>query len=280
MSFESIIGQPLTVKLVQRWLAKKTTQPLLFFGPEGAGKRQLALEAAKALNCREVPGVGCGRCVSCKKTAANRHPDVRVLDMAFQASERGEELEKQQSLKISTVLEERKRLYQSFIEGPWKVSIIDDAHKLTADAANVLLKVLEEPPARTAIFLLTPYRDRLFSTILSRCQPVRFRSGKAPGEGAANSPEIEALWAGIPRMTPLQILAKQPRGRSSVTRGDVEADLKKLMDPALRELRGQAGRSVSVAKVILLQKAQQQLRNNVPPSLVYEHLLLKLSKQR
>ena len=46
---------------------------------------------------------------------------------------------------------------------------------LTPDAANVLLKILEEPPPQTAIFLLTPYRDRLFSTIVSRCQPIRFR---------------------------------------------------------------------------------------------------------
>src|SRR5581483_10893079 len=74
------------------------------------------------------------------------------------------------------LLQERHRLFQSAVEGPWKVTIIDDAHRLTPDAANVLLKILEEPPAKTAFFLLTPFRDRLFPTVLSRCQPVRFKS--------------------------------------------------------------------------------------------------------
>jgi len=72
-------------------------------------------------------------------------------------------------------LGERKRLYQSAVEAEWKVSLLDEAHRLTPDAANVLLKVLEEPPAHTALVLMTPFRDRLFSTLISRCQPVRFR---------------------------------------------------------------------------------------------------------
>jgi DNA polymerase III delta prime subunit len=64
MSFEAIIGQPLAVKLVQDWLAKATNQPLLFYGPDGVGKRTLALEAAKALNCQFTspsPSMGEGR---------------------------------------------------------------------------------------------------------------------------------------------------------------------------------------------------------------------------
>jgi DNA polymerase III gamma/tau subunit len=276
MSFESIIGQPLAIKLVQRWLAKKTTQPLLFYGPEGSGMRDVALELARALNCKETPGVsGCGRCNSCKKIAAGRHPDVRVLDMAFQAAQRGEPIEKQQSLRIETVLEERQRLYQTVVEGPWKVCILDEVHRLTADAANVLLKVMEEPPSNTAIFLITPHRDRLFATILSRCQPVRFRA--KPGGVETILPAVQALWKQLPTLTPLQILGKsQPRA----TRPDIEADLRTLLAPALRELREQPERSSSAVKVELIQKAQQQLRNNVPPSLVYENLLLKLSKTR
>ena len=81
-------------------------------------------------------------------------------------------------------------------------------------------------------------------------------------------------------MTPSQILAKQEsRGRgTSVTRGDIEEQINRLLSPALREFRSSGGRS-SEKKLTLIQKAQQQLRNNVPPALVYDHLLLKLSKQ-
>ena len=348
MSFESIIGQPLAVKLVQRWLAQQTTQPLLFYGPEGVGKKRTALEAAKALNCEFTSpsplmgggrdgGVtaighppprssptrgeevleGCGTCLSCKKITAGRHPDVRVVDLAYQAVERGEPLEKQQSIKIETVLAERKRLYQTSNEGAWKVSILDDAQRMTPDAANVLLKVLEEPPPRTAIFLLTPYRDRIFSTIVSRCQSIRFRSHPSPpprqtsgespvvwrplsptrgeggskksplpnvgeGQGEGGLQAAEALWKELPNMTPGQILAKQPRSRTAVTRADIETELQVLLSPALRELRSRhgdpGGLRQAVAKVELIQKAQQQLRQNVPPALVYDHLLLRLSR--
>ena len=279
MGFETIINQPLAVTLVQRWLAKETTQPLLMCGPEGSGKRAMALETAKALNCQETPGVaGCGRCLSCKKIAAGRHPDVRVLDMEHQAAARGEPLEKQQTLGINTVLEERKRLYQTANEGRWKVSIIDEAHRLTPDAANVLLKVTEEPPQRTAIFLLTPFRDRLFATLVSRCQPVRFRPRTEKYE---TNPEIESLWSQLPKMTPAQILSR-PESRAKTTaaanRVDMEAQLKALLSPALRDLR--SGRPNAAQKVDLIQKAQQQLRQNVPPSLVYDHLLIQLAASK
>jgi DNA polymerase-3 subunit delta' len=173
MSLQSIIGQPLAVDLATQWLARKTNQPLLFYGPEGVGKKTLALEMAKALNC--LAHDACDHCPSCKKIAAGNHPDVRVLDLDFQALERDEPQAKQQALRIETIMNERHRLLQSAFEGSWKISVIDDAHRLTPDAANVLLKILEEPPRQTAIFLLTPFRDRLFATLLSRCQPVRFK---------------------------------------------------------------------------------------------------------
>jgi len=175
MSLSSIIGQPLAVDLARQWLKREANQPLLFHGPEGTGKRTLALEMAKALNCTNKRADSCDACNSCRKITAGNHPDVRVVNLEYQAVEREEAVAKQQTLRIETILEERRRLLQSAVEGSWKVTIIDEAHRLTADAANVLLKILEEPPPRTALFLLTAFRDRLFATLLSRCQPVRFR---------------------------------------------------------------------------------------------------------
>src|ERR1700687_4308575 len=108
MSLESVTGQPFAVDLCRKWLKRQTTHPLLFYGPPGAGKRALAIEVAKALNCqappspvlrspsplskeRDVPpspysrekgmgveGDSCDQCLSCRKVAAGNHPDVRM----------------------------------------------------------------------------------------------------------------------------------------------------------------------------------------------------------
>jgi DNA polymerase III subunit delta' len=278
MSFKTIIGQALAVQLIQRWLSRQTTQPLVFYGPDGAIKRTLALEAAKALNCEKAGAEGCAGCLSCRKIDSGNHPDVRIVDLAYQAAQRGEPIEKQLTLKIETILEERKRLYQTAHEGKWKVSLIDDAHKMTPDASNVLLKVLEEPPAKTAIFLLTPYRDRLLTTILSRCQVIRFRTSEdSAGKSDEQMKDVEALWAKLPDLTPGQILGRpEGRSKSASNRNDIEAQIQRLLSPALRELR--SGDLDAVRKVEWIQQAQQQLRQNVPPTLVYDHLLLKLSQ--
>lgn len=337
MSLESIIGQPLAVDLCRQWLARQSTNPLLFYGPDGVGKRALALELAKTLNCKaktmppratlkKIPSPPSGErvqdegpdfcgCSSCRRIAHGQHPDVRVIDLEFQAELRGEPAEKQQALRIETIQSERRRLLQSAVEGPWKVSILDEAHKLTADAANGLLKILEEPPERTAIILISAFRDRLFATLVSRCQPVRFRrlsdeemrqcltqlSVAAEDqmrlvEMAIGSPgsamhlnreekiesilEAEALWQALPGQRPAAIVGRtegRPRA-AKVTRPEIQERLNDLLVPAIRSLR--AGDPAAPRSVAQIQQAFQQLRQNVSPALVYEHLLLTLARQR
>jgi DNA polymerase-3 subunit delta' len=320
MSFDSIIGQPLAVDLCRTWLKRQTTNPLLMYGPEGVGKKTLALVTAKALNCLNgsasaPPMEPCGSCLSCRKIAAGNHPDVRVIDFVWQAAERKEPLEKQQNLRIETIQAERHRLLQSAVEGSWKVSILEDAHRLTADAANVLLKILEEPPARTAIFLLTPFRDRLFATIVSRCQPVRFRSLaddemiqcltrlKVPAENQASLAEMalgspgramhlsreeqieavqkaELLWQSLGKESPSHVIHEgtgRPRAQKP-NRSEIESQIQSLLVPASRALR--AGDTEAIAPVRMIQSALTQLRQNVQPGLVLDNLLLQLSRKR
>ena len=296
MSLNTIIGQPLAVDLCRQWLKRNTTNPLLLYGPDGVGKRSLALEVAKALNCAspqpspsgrgrsEATGEAksCDSCISCKKIAAGTHPDVRVINFSWQALERKEPIEKQQSLRIETILTERHRLLQSAVEGPWKVSIIDDAHRMTADAANVLLKILEEPPAHTAIFLVTPFRDRLFGTIVSRCQPVRFRfvdrSAHMSHETIEAHRQAEMLWNSIGKESPARLL-HHAGGRSKAakpTRVEIQEQISSLLIPAARALR--AGDVRAGDSVQYIQNALTQLRQNVQPALVYDYLLLRLAR--
>jgi DNA polymerase III delta prime subunit len=276
--------QPFAVNLCRTWLKRQTTHPLLFFGPAGAGKKALALEVAKALNCKVASATleqACGECLSCKKIDSGIHPDVRVIDLAWQALERKEPVEKQQTLRMETMLGERHRLLQSAVEGAWKVSIIHDAHRMTPDAANVLLKILEEPPARTALLLLTPYRDRLLATLISRSQPVRFRhverAASLSHEEVEAHRQAENLWDSLKTVSP-EKLVQTAEGRSrtvKVGRPDIEEHIHRLLVPATRALRSgnpQASKSVRV-----LERALTQLRHNVQPALVYDNLLLQLS---
>jgi hypothetical protein len=127
----------------------------------------------------------------------------------------------------------------------------------------------------------------LLATIMSRCQPVRFRRlSEKERPRALTHDQIEAvreaerLWEKLPAMSPAEVLAEsEPRSRKAASgRAEVEEQLAHLLMPALRDLR--AGTAGSDKKVQLIQKAQQQLRQNVPPALVYDHLLLRLSRTR
>jgi hypothetical protein len=300
-----LIGQPLAIELTKKWLAQKTNQPLLMYGPEGVGKRTLALELAKRLVCK----TGDEDCTSCRKITAGIHPDIRVVDLAWQALIRDEDVEKQQNLKIETILAERHRLLQSPSEGAWKVLIVDDAHRLTPDAANAFLKILEEPPADAAIFLITPFRDRLLPTLISRCRPIRFRAladeEMRAWQSRANVPDVElwlargspgralhlvredtlnamreadALWDSLPSRSPMDIVSSA-EGRAKgarVTRPEIEARIKTLMVPAARALR--AGEARAQRALPVLEQALQRLRQNVQPGLVYEDLLITLTR--
>lgn len=323
MKLNALIGQPFAVHLVERWLEQATNQPLLFHGPEGVGKRTLALWTAKAMLCLERGGPDakspanefCDRCAACRKIEAGQHPDVRLVDRAWQALIRDEDVEKQQAIRLETLLAERHRLLQSPMEGRLKILILDDAHRLTLDAANAFLKLLEEPPADAILILVTPFRDRLLPTIQSRCRPIRFRplredemaawsrsrpSAQEPLDGTAlslarGSPgravhhskseaiaaidAAQTLWDELPTLSPAEILQRADAGSTGarMTRQDAEERIDALRLPVLSALhQGDARAALSVS---VLDTAVQRLRQNVSPSLVYDALLLSLAKK-
>ena len=134
----------------------------LFAGPAGLGKRTTAFALAKALNCSAQRGDACNQCTVCRRIDRHLHPDIHLVEPQGQV------------IKIDQVRQLREVLTFQAYEGRKKVAILDDAGKLTTEAANALLKILEEPPLETLFVLICQHLGSLPATVMSRAQLLRF----------------------------------------------------------------------------------------------------------
>lgn len=162
--FEDLIGQEPIAKTLKNALSSgKTAHAYLFSGPRGVGKTTTARIFAKALNCQKGPTQEpCGECQNCKEITRGSSLDVLEIDGA---SNRG----------IDDIRALRENVKFTPANSKYKIYIIDEAHQITTDAFNALLKTLEEPPPHVIFMLATTEPQRIPLTILSRCQRYRFR---------------------------------------------------------------------------------------------------------
>jgi DNA polymerase-3 subunit delta' len=145
----------------------------LLVGAPHIGKMTLALDLACALNCAEGNSP-CGSCRACQRIQQGKYPDVIILDKY--AGRDPKDRRKATELGIDTVRELLQRASNlPPFEGSYKVFIIDDADLMSAEAANCLLKTLEEPPQHVIILLLTSQESALLPTVVSRCQRFELR---------------------------------------------------------------------------------------------------------
>lgn len=163
-----IIGQSRVVALLQRSLERESlAHAYLLVGPPHVGKMTLALNLAQALNCpaTEHP---CGECVSCQKIASGNHADVQVIGL----TQNGDSAEGR--LRAEIGIDQIRQMQHSAslppFEGKHKIFIIEGAEFLSTEAANCLLKTLEEPVGRVLFILLTASDRLLPETVVSRCQ--------------------------------------------------------------------------------------------------------------
>lgn len=170
-----VVGHQWAVRLLEKSLAEgRLSHAYLFTGPPRIGKTTLALSLAQALNCtgEDKP---CGECLSCRKISQGVHPDVRMVDWAYQ-KRLLEEREGSTALGIETIRSIQSDASLMPFEGRWKLFIIPQAENMTPGAANCLLKTLEEPPPHVVLLLTALHTDLLFPTIVSRCQVFNLRS--------------------------------------------------------------------------------------------------------
>jgi len=163
MAFREILGQSLALKILQKDLTgKDLSGGYLFTGPSGVGKKMAAISFAKTLNCKEGGTDSCEKCSSCLRIEKMSHPNLRII------SPEGD------SLKINQIRQLKTEVGYRIYEGKKRVWVLDEAEKLTLEAANSLLKILEEPPDDLIIILITHIPRLLPSTIISRCRVVQF----------------------------------------------------------------------------------------------------------
>ena len=167
LHWSDIRGQKRPLSILEKALdTGRVHHAYLFTGLEGVGKFRTAHTFASIVNCLErTEGAfedACGQCSSCRRTAERQHPDVLFIEPV------------KDRIKIAQIREVQQASTKAPYEARFRFVLIDDAHTMTEQAANALLKTLEEPSARMRLILVTDQPHGLLDTIISRCQILRF----------------------------------------------------------------------------------------------------------
>lgn len=177
MIWDQLRGHREQIEMFRRALRRgRTAHAFLLIGAEGIGKRHFARLVTQCLFCQRRDAAeleACGECSACQQVMASTHPDLIEIGRP----------EGKQDLPIELMVgapdrRGREGLCHDLSLRPMsanrKVAIIDDADRMNEASANALLKTLEEPPAGSILFLITPSLEPILPTIRSRCQPIRF----------------------------------------------------------------------------------------------------------
>ncbi len=189
MDFDSnwgMLGHEWAVDLLRGHLANgRMRHAYLITGPQGVGRQTLALRMTQGLNCPQPPNPGtpCQTCHTCQRIERMQHPDLAVVA----AEEVGG------TLKVDQVRELQRGISLAPYEAPFKIALFLRFEEANPNAANALLKTLEEPPPQVVLFLTAQDTETLLPTIVSRCEVIRLRA--LPLEEVSQG--MQTMW-GIP----------------------------------------------------------------------------------
>ena len=164
----NLTGHDWAVDMLSRHVANgEARHAYLFCGPPGLGRRSLALRFAQAMNCTNPPAPGqfCGECRDCKQTASMQHPDLTVIQAEAEGG----------TLKVDQVRAVQHSLSLKPYQSKYRVALFLRFQEANDNAANALLKTLEEAPAYAILLLTTDTPEMLLPTIVSRCEVLRLR---------------------------------------------------------------------------------------------------------
>lgn len=165
----NLLGHEWAVDMLRQHAARGDVRhAYLFCGPPGLGRRTLALRLAQALNCTRPlkPGIPCGLCRDCKQIEAMQHPDMNVIQAETEGG----------ILKVDQVREVQHSLSLKPYQSKYRVALFLRFQEANDNAANALLKTLEEAPAHAILLLTADTPEQLLPTIVSRCEILRLRS--------------------------------------------------------------------------------------------------------
>ncbi|WP_409343857.1 DNA polymerase III subunit delta' [Paenibacillus sp. MBLB4367] len=163
MSFQTIPGQERAKRMLQNGLQQDTlSHAYIFSGPVGSGRERMALALAKAVFCTENREEACGQCLACRKAEHGNHPDLYVIEPDGA------------SIKIDQIRDLQKQFAYRTGAGQRKIVILKQAEKMTLQAANSLLKFLEEPQSAMIAIMIAENGQALLPTIRSRAQWIPF----------------------------------------------------------------------------------------------------------
>jgi len=164
--FSEIVGNYPTRRILRKLIdSQRMPHALIFSGPEGVGKKATAYSLIMLLNCSKVEDDSfCGTCQNCKLIESGNHPDIHIIMPESERSEIG----------IDLIRSLTREIYKKPFLAKYKSVVIDNVERMTVEASNALLKMLEEPPGSAVIFLITSSLDALLPTIRSRGQVFRF----------------------------------------------------------------------------------------------------------
>ncbi|TAM59102.1 DNA polymerase III subunit [bacterium] len=220
------VGQPGPRALFERLRPERLAHGYLFHGPAGVGKKTFAQLLAKSLLCEE-PKQGvlgyCGRCPSCVRVDAGTHPDLFVSLGTVRMGTGDAGFHEEEELTARDLV--RQMSLRSY-SGGWRIVILGDVEFATHEAANALLKFLEEPPAQVLMILTTAAPGRLLDTIRSRMIGVRF--------DPVGSAQIEAF------LRARGVDAARARTAAGLAQGDLARALSVVEGGAYADLRQQA----------------------------------------